>query len=1225
MRIVIDMQGAQTESRFRGIGRYTLSFVKAVVRNRGDHEIILVLNGLFPETLADIRSSFKGLLPQENILVWHARGPVKDCIEENENRREQAELIREFFIASLQPDLVHISSLFEGYVDNAITSLCRLDQDTPTPISVTLYDLIPLLNPEQYLKPNPRYQQYYQRKIGGLEKAAVFLGISEFSRNEAQQCLAKPDHQFINVSTAIEPKFQPQVIGRSTRKSLYGKFGIKQPFILYAGGADERKNLPRLIEAYAALPAKVRSNRQLVFAGRMPEGSVSDLRRLSKSAGLGPQEPLFTDYVTDDELIQLYNLCHVFVFPSWHEGFGLPALEAMACGAPVIGANTSSLPEVIGADEALFNPHDTASITSKLELALTDDTFRAHLKEHGLQQSKKFCWNKSAETAIDAWEEVNRKEDMDKHAPKYEAFINLLGSISRSSKDDHLRAQAMSIERNEIQVRNFFRAKNFPDVLRWRIEGPFDSSYSLALVNREIARALHRAGHEVALHSTEGPGDFAPNVGFLGKNPDLAVMHERSETLTQQHASITSRFLYPPRVDDMECQVNALHAYGWEESGFPHEWEKSFNKSLDGMTVMSKHVKKVMIDAGVSVPIEVCGLGIDHWDRIAEDELYNVPGKAFRFLHVSSCFPRKGVEIMLRAYGRAFRKSDDVTLIVKTFANPHNDIHHWLAKAQHDDSGYPDVLIIEEDLSDEQLKALYSRCHALVAPSYAEGFGLPMAEAMLSGLAVITTGWSGQTDFCTKDTAWLIDYSFEYAETHFELYDSVWARPCEKHLAKLMHEVHAAPQTVLKERIHLGQKLLRGNFTWDQTSDCMVSAAHLWVSEASPRDVKLGVLSTWNTKCGIATYTDHLLRSASIHDVKIFAPINQEVVGEDSDYVRRMWSVGKSENRLLPVFHELCLDKTNLVFIQFNYGFFNHPELSDFVLRCKQADIRVVITLHSTVDPVVHKRERSAYYLQYLKSTLEICDRILVHSIPDMNRLKSLGVVGNVALIPHGVNLYHNEDGSHTKSQLPIVSTYGFCLPNKGLLNIVKATALLRDAGTPVRLKLVNAEYPAPESASHIKEIAKLVAELDLESLISTEHRFLTDEDAAKALSESDLVVFAYQSTGESASGAVRYGLSCTRPVLVTPSPIFSDLQGAVFKAKGFDAPAIAESIALALQDIKEDSPRSKAIRATADAWRLQHDYEKIGKRISGMFRSLLRNNNDYEISSIGHLQSFSQ
>src|SRR5262245_20134869 len=125
MRIVIDMQGAQTESRFRGIGRYTMSFSQAVARNCGEHEIILALSNLFPDTIDTIRAAFDGLLPQENIRVWRAPGPVQERQPDNDSRRVPAEYIREAFLASLAPDVIHICSLFEGHIDDAVTSIGR--------------------------------------------------------------------------------------------------------------------------------------------------------------------------------------------------------------------------------------------------------------------------------------------------------------------------------------------------------------------------------------------------------------------------------------------------------------------------------------------------------------------------------------------------------------------------------------------------------------------------------------------------------------------------------------------------------------------------------------------------------------------------------------------------------------------------------------------------------------------------------------------------------------------------------------------------------------------------------------------------------------------------------------------------------------------------------------------------------------------------------------------
>lgn len=403
MRIVIDMQGAQSASRFRGIGRYTLSFTQWVVRNRGEHEIILALSGLLPESIESIRAAFRGLLPDENIRVWYAPGPTAE-FGGNDSARDVAELIREAFLASLKPDLIHITSAFEGYVDDAVTSIGRFDRVTP--VSVCLYDLIPLLNPDKYLTPNPRYEEYYVRKVKFVEQALCFLAISESSQREAQESLDVPADHVFNISSAIEPEFAPREIDAHVVTQLYARFGLTRPFVLYTGGADERKNLHRLVQAYSRLRANVRARYQLLLAGQMTQGRIDELRAEANNVGLAPDELCFTGYIDDEELIQLYNLCHLFVFPSWHEGFGLPPLEAMACGAPVIGANTSSLPEVIGLECAMFDPFSVEAMTSKMEQALEDDAFRMTLREHGLQRAQCFSWDVTAKRAIAAWESL---------------------------------------------------------------------------------------------------------------------------------------------------------------------------------------------------------------------------------------------------------------------------------------------------------------------------------------------------------------------------------------------------------------------------------------------------------------------------------------------------------------------------------------------------------------------------------------------------------------------------------------------------------------------------------------------------------------------------------------------------------------------------------------------------------------------------------------------------
>ncbi|KUO95218.1 glycosyltransferase [Ferroacidibacillus organovorans] len=407
MRIVIDMQGAQSASRHRGIGRLTLSLIKALVENKGDHEVILALNGLFPDTIEFIRSTFDRLLSQENIRVWQAVGPVYYLASDSSWRRRTAELLRESFFASLKPDIILITSLFEGLGDDAVTSIGSFNNSIPT--AVILYDLIPLIYRELYLK-SPEYELWYEQKIGHLRRADLLLSISESSRQEAIQYLGIASDSTVNISAAVDTEFKRLTLEPSDRERLLNQYGISHSFVMYTGAAIEpRKNIEGLIRAYAQLPKYLRREHQLVIVCTIQPVDRERLVSVAKKFGMGSKELVLTGYVPDEDLINLYNLCKAFVFPSWHEGFGLPVLEAMSCGAAVIGSNTSSVPEIIDRKDALFDPKDDRSITDKLEQVLTDEEFLIELQRHSVKQAEKFSWDLSAKRAIQAMESISEK------------------------------------------------------------------------------------------------------------------------------------------------------------------------------------------------------------------------------------------------------------------------------------------------------------------------------------------------------------------------------------------------------------------------------------------------------------------------------------------------------------------------------------------------------------------------------------------------------------------------------------------------------------------------------------------------------------------------------------------------------------------------------------------------------------------------------------------------
>lgn len=1210
-KILIDMQACQTESRRRGIGRYAMALVQAMAEQAKEDEIHLLLNSAFPETILPLRHRFSSLVKSHHIHVLDVLSPNEDRVAENRWRKNASALLRETFIEMLAPDIVFCPSFFEGYIDDAVLSINRL---STVPVIVTLHDLIPLIYEDDYLDPNPDFSRHYFEKIEEFKQCAGVLTISNASASEGHEHLGFDPEQIINASEAGDSTFRVLDLSEREKQQLRRRFGIERPFIFYTGGSDPRKNLTRLVGAFAELPAAIRKSHQLVFAGNMPEFERMALQRVARSQGLASDEMIFLGYVCDDDLVKLYNLAQVFAFPSLHEGFGLPCLEAFQCGLPVIGANTSSLPEVIGNPDALFDPWSIDDIRRKLEAVLGDPDFRAELARRGAEQAKRFSWEASARLALTAlqkwagptpsprsWDDVRRRNDAleERLIAALSALVPQYGTPSE--RDLLATAKIIALHRKTAEAS--MRGKDLIPPLQWRIEGPFDSTYSLALVNRELARALDANGHTVSLWSSEGPGDFEPASTFLAENPDLKTFYQRA--LKQQHerAEIVSRNMYPPRVTDMTAQINAVHNYAWEETGFPFEYVKAFNESLQFITVTSAHVKRVLIDNGVSIPIAVVGNGVDHWKKLVAGPQHTLPSSSYRFLHVSSCFPRKGADVLIESYGKAFTRDDDVLLIIKTFKNPHNAIESQLEALQKQNPNYPKVYIIWDDMDDEQLKALYQQCDALVAPSRAEGFGLPIAEAMLTGMHVIATGWSGQMDFCSPDNADLIDFSFATAATHEGgKFDSVWAEPDREHLTRLMRKAFDKGPLPSAEREVSGSVL--EHYSWAQVARRNVDAALTFSRQLVLPEPRIGWISTFNKRCGIATYSKHLIDVLEM-PVVVLAGHAEERTAVDEENVYRCWREGKSKDLqdLLVQIKDLDLD---VIMVQFNYGFFDLDVLAALLHTLVDQGKRVVITLHATIDPPHDPEKR----IEKLVPALARCDRVLVHSIHDMNRLKTHNLVNNVCLFPHGIIAAETSDavvGSGLARKPITIASYGFFLPNKGLLELIEAIHLLRQRQQDYRLLLVNAEFPADISRELIEKAKSLIKAFGLGAYVDLETRFLSDEESLQKLSRADAIIYAYQDTSESASGAVRYGLASGKPVITTPSPIFQDIESLVFQTTGASAVAIADGIEATMAALKDKTPFAQQTLQNAFHWRQSHAYPLLGQRLSGMLRGIFR------------------
>ncbi len=204
MRILIDLQACQPEtSQFCETGRYSLSLALAIARNAVHHDIWIVLNDRFSDSLLTIRQKFSGLLPKEQIVTFSIPPKIAEAACSEQWLTQSSALIREFFIAALQPDLVHISNLFEGWEHDAVTSIGGLPC-AHIATSVTLYNLLPLLNPDTYLT-DPTFRDYYYRKIDSLKKSDLLLSVSDHSRREAIDILDVSPSKIVAISAMVEP------------------------------------------------------------------------------------------------------------------------------------------------------------------------------------------------------------------------------------------------------------------------------------------------------------------------------------------------------------------------------------------------------------------------------------------------------------------------------------------------------------------------------------------------------------------------------------------------------------------------------------------------------------------------------------------------------------------------------------------------------------------------------------------------------------------------------------------------------------------------------------------------------------------------------------------------------------------------------------------------------------------------------------------------------------
>lgn len=276
------------------------------------------------------------------------------------------------------------------------------------PIVVTIHDIIPLILPPY--RGGPLVRVYTQLVAAAARGATLILTDSQASRSDIMQHLRLPADRVRAIYLAADPAFSAHADPIGTA-ALRRNYDLPEEYVLYLGGFDARKNIETLLQVYTWAQDVLGESYPLVVAGSLPDrhdAFFHDPRVIARQIGVEPVVR-FIGRVAEEDKVALYQQARAFLYPTQYEGFGLPALEALACGVPVIGSNASAVPEIVGAAGALVDPQDARAMAGALIAACTEDPLHDELSERAVQQAAQFSWEKCARETVEAYESVVRK------------------------------------------------------------------------------------------------------------------------------------------------------------------------------------------------------------------------------------------------------------------------------------------------------------------------------------------------------------------------------------------------------------------------------------------------------------------------------------------------------------------------------------------------------------------------------------------------------------------------------------------------------------------------------------------------------------------------------------------------------------------------------------------------------------------------------------------------
>ena len=769
------MQGAQSQaSGGRGVGRYTLEMTRAIVDRfpQFGWEIYLALNGVFLDTAEILKGEFAERLGENHIFVWQQFFDTSRKDRRNKARAEAGELLREAFLASLSPDVIFSTNLQEGFHDAAVTSVKRFPANVL--YCSVLHDLTPMIFQDNYLG-DKVLKEWYKEKIEAVKASDLVVTVSEYSKQQIQERLDIPAERICVTYNAIDEKiFFPREGREEQRREFLQQYGIFKPYLMYTGGADFHKNLTRLFKAVGRIAPDLRKNIQLVLVGGDLKRLEDGIRQMA-AGSLSDEEMVFTGFVPDEHLAELYRAAELFVFPSFSEGFGIPPLEAVSCGTPALAGKLSSLPEVLGTPEATFDPYDVEDMAGKIEAVLKDQSLRNRIYQQEARHAKGFSWSLAAENLRHALEQAVRdrrpipvdgtgdipgklidsiRAMKNRKALKEDDLKNIASSIAETFPPAGKRKPVIYLDVSSVVISD--DRSGIQRVVRAICNEmlQFDMQYDAKAVFTDPAKmSFHTA---VRLYEQIYPGwsagpedddeiEFLPGdvLLYLDLHPAVAITHV---PLTRYLR------LKGVRVYHVVYDLLPVTLPDYFEAPVAEEFKHWLKATLhaSGVICISRSValefRQFLNQYELTVPagyrIQWFHLGADLKNSLPSqgmpddaEQLFALMSKAVPFLMVGTIEPRKGYQQMLRVFSHLWQERNFPGILVMVGRQGWKMDDFAEEVRLHPE--YSKRLFWLTGISDEYLEKLYEKSACLIAASEGEGFGLPLIEAARHGIPLL--------------------------------------------------------------------------------------------------------------------------------------------------------------------------------------------------------------------------------------------------------------------------------------------------------------------------------------------------------------------------------------------------------------------------------------------------------------------------------------------------------